>query len=71
MKYPDLEQVMPTIREATHAGSWYSDDGKQLSQQLDKWLSAVSPDMQSITPNSEDISINPSPYPGARVIIAP
>jgi len=62
---------MPTIREATHAGSWYSDDGKQLSQQLDKWLSAVPPEMEPVALNSMGISTKQSPYPGARVIIAP
>lgn len=44
------------VRRADHAGSWYSDDGPQLSQQLDQWLSKPPSDL---------------PLPGARVIIAP
>ena len=43
-------------READHAGSWYSDNGPQLAQQLDHWLSQVPSDI---------------PQPGARVVIAP
>ncbi|KAI9879520.1 MAG: hypothetical protein M1830_008313 [Pleopsidium flavum] len=49
-------------REASHAGSWYSDDGPTLSKQLDKWLSQVSDNIDGI---------GPIPQPGARVIIAP
>lgn len=44
------------LREADHAGSWYTDNGPQLAQQLDNWLSK---------PPSE------LPLPGARVVIAP
>ena len=44
------------VREAEHAGSWYSDNGPQLAQQLDYWLSQVPSDL---------------PNPGARVVIAP
>ncbi|MCJ1237650.1 hypothetical protein MMC14_005637 [Varicellaria rhodocarpa] len=50
------------IREASHAGSWYSDDGPTLSRQLDSWLGKV-PD--HIT------DVGPIPQSGARVIIAP
>lgn len=49
-------------REASHAGSWYSDDKQKLSQQLDGWLSKV--------PESID-GIGQIPSAGARVIIAP
>jgi AmmeMemoRadiSam system protein B len=28
-------------RDASHAGSWYSDDRDQLNQELKKWLDAV------------------------------
>ena len=45
-----------SIREADHAGSWYSDNGPQLTQQLDHWLSQVPNDL---------------PQPGSRVVIAP
>jgi MEMO1 family protein len=44
------------LRRAEHAGSWYSDNGKLLSQQLDDWLSKPSADL---------------PLPGGRVVIAP
>jgi MEMO1 family protein len=44
------------VREAEHAGSWYTDNGSHLAQQLDYWLSQVPADL---------------PQPGARVVIAP
>ena len=49
-------------RDASHAGSWYPEDGPSLSRQLDGWLSNV--------PDSID-GIGAIPQPGARVIIAP
>jgi len=49
-------------REASHAGSWYSDQGPTLSKQLDGWLSQV--------PQSID-GVGSIPQPGARMIIAP
>jgi len=56
-------------REASHAGSWYSDNGTQLSQQLDSWLDAVpSGTTPSILSSSEPVTM---PTHGARVIIAP
>ncbi|KAH3948901.1 hypothetical protein HBI56_002020 [Parastagonospora nodorum] len=58
-------------REASHAGSWYTSNGKQLSQQLDGWLEAVPSFTTPIgTASSEqgDVSI---PTPNARAIIAP
>ena len=51
-----------TIREASHAGSWYTDDGSTLSKQLDGWLNQVDDDIAGI---------DRIPQPGARVIIAP
>ena len=49
-------------REASHAGSWYSDNGSTLSGQLDGWLSQVDPSVKAIgvVQNS-----------GAQIIIAP
>jgi len=56
-------------REASHAGSWYSDNGTQLSQQLDSWLDAVpTGTIPSILPNSQPVQMAPI---GARLIIAP
>ncbi|RAH75143.1 protein MEMO1 [Aspergillus aculeatinus CBS 121060] len=52
---------MPS-REATHAGSWYSDSQHTLTRQLDQWLAQV--------PN-EIPGIGSLPVPGARIIIAP
>jgi len=50
------------IREADHAGSWYSSNGQQLASQLDAWLDAVPEDALS------DGSL---PLSGARVVISP
>ncbi|KPI39737.1 MEMO1 family protein C4H3.04c [Cyphellophora attinorum] len=44
------------VREPDHAGSWYSANGPELTQQLDTWLSK---------PPSE------LPLPGSRVVISP
>ena len=43
-------------REASHAGSWYSDNQRILTRQLDQWLGQVGDE---------------GPVPGARVVIAP
>lgn len=51
-----------STREASHSGSWYSDNARTLTRQLDDWLAQV--------PDSMD-KIGPLPAPGARVIIAP
>lgn len=50
-----------TIREASHAGSWYSSGKSKLSSELDGWLSQVT------TTND----LKELPVPGARIIIAP
>lgn len=49
-------------REASHAGSWYSDNQRSLTRQLDQWLGQVPDEIQGI---------GRLPVPGARVIIAP
>ncbi|CAL5870105.1 uncharacterized protein PFLUO_LOCUS4340 [Penicillium psychrofluorescens] len=49
-------------REASHAGSWYSDSTRTLTHQLDQWLAQV-PDTMA--------NVGSLPVPGARVIIAP
>ena len=51
-----------TIREASHAGSWYTAHGPTLSKQLDGWLDQV---------DDEINGIGRIPHAGARVIIAP
>jgi len=50
------------VREASHAGSWYSSNGRQLAQQLDEWLDQVP---------SNALAEGLLPLPGARVVIAP
>ncbi|KAJ5551494.1 hypothetical protein N7535_000561 [Penicillium sp. DV-2018c] len=51
-----------TTRDASHSGSWYSNDVHKLSRQLDSWLGEV-PDTM--------VKVGSLPTPGARVIIAP
>ena len=51
-----------TTREASHAGSWYSSNKRELSHELDTWLDEV--------PDKIEGGIQ-LPVPGARVIIAP
>lgn len=52
---------MPS-REASHAGSWYSGNQRDLTRQLDQWLGQVPGELEGI---------GTLPVPGARVIIAP
>lgn len=59
------------IREASHAGSWYSASKSQLSSQLDGWLSAVDGPVSCIGPQSNGQQLQELPVPGARMIIAP
>ncbi|EGC48705.1 conserved hypothetical protein [Histoplasma capsulatum var. duboisii H88] len=58
---PTIQSRMPS-REATHAGSWYSDHEPTLSSQLEKWLAQVPDELPGI---------GRLPIAGARVIIAP
>lgn len=51
-----------SYREASHAGSWYSDNPRTLTRQLDQWLGQV--------PDEID-GIGSLPVPGARIVIAP
>jgi MEMO1 family protein len=44
------------VREPDHAGSWYSANGPELTQQLDTWLSKPPAEL---------------PLPGSRVVISP
>jgi len=49
------------VRDASHAGSWYTDNGELLAQQLEGWLAAVE------TPPAEgNASLGPS-----RAVISP
>lgn len=49
-------------REASHAGSWYSDHKSTLSKQLDGWLDQVPDAIEGV---------GSIPLSGARAIIAP
>ncbi|CAK1355119.1 unnamed protein product [Cercospora beticola] len=61
----------PVVRQASHAGSWYSSSKTQLDAQLEGWLSAVKPPISGIASQSRGQSYAELPVPGARVIIAP
>ena len=52
------------VREASHAGSWYSNNSRQLAAQLDQWLAAV-PE-KDVLPGVDGL-----PLPNARVVISP
>lgn len=52
------------VREASHAGSWYSGNGKQLTSQLDNWLAKV-PEKTALP------GVDRLPLSGARAIISP
>ncbi|KAJ4374323.1 hypothetical protein N0V83_003064 [Neocucurbitaria cava] len=58
-------------RKATHAGSWYTDHGQLLSQQLDNWLGAVPGSTTPIGSASSQQGHVSIPTPNARAIIAP
>ncbi|KAK2858429.1 hypothetical protein FQN49_004743 [Arthroderma sp. PD_2] len=51
-----------SVRRPSHAGSWYSDNGPMLQNQIDKWMEEV--------PDTLD-GLGSLPVPGARMIIAP
>ena len=51
-----------SIREASHAGSWYTDHGPTLTSQLEGWLEDAERGMTHL---------GQIPKPGARIIIAP
>jgi predicted class III extradiol MEMO1 family dioxygenase len=58
-------------RKATHAGSWYTDNGQLLSQQLDGWLGAVPNSTTPIGSASSQEGAVSIATPNARAIIAP
>lgn len=62
---------MSGVREASHAGSWYSSSKSQLSSQLDGWLADVKAPLKCIGPHTSSQTVDGLPAPGARVIIAP
>jgi predicted class III extradiol MEMO1 family dioxygenase len=58
-------------REATHAGSWYTDNRSELSAQLEGWLDAVPSQAKGIGTQSAQEAPVDIPSTGARAIIAP
>ncbi|KAJ1646725.1 hypothetical protein J3B02_000434 [Coemansia erecta] len=57
-----------TVRQATHAGSWYSDDASTLDRELQQWLDQVPATVEEIEPAGGCIAV---PISGARAIIGP
>ncbi|GAA6039312.1 hypothetical protein JCM8097_003257 [Rhodosporidiobolus ruineniae] len=53
-----------TTRNASHAGSWYTDDGDKLDQQLSAWLAATE------NPKESD-PLKETPVKGCKAIIGP
>ncbi len=51
-----------SIRDAYHAGSWYSSSAPTLTAQLDQWLADVPDELPGV---------RKTPIPGARVVISP
>ncbi|KAF2735536.1 UPF0103-domain-containing protein [Polyplosphaeria fusca] len=60
-----------SVRPADHAGSWYTDDKRKLSQQLDGWLADVPDQVLPIGTASKQQGPVSIPAKGARAIIAP
>ncbi|KAL4936416.1 hypothetical protein BDV06DRAFT_205109 [Aspergillus oleicola] len=58
---PNKQPSMPS-RAASHSGSWYSNDPRALTRQLDQWLAQVPDTIEGL---------GSLPVPGARIIIAP
>ncbi|KAJ2504356.1 hypothetical protein IWW47_002564 [Coemansia sp. RSA 2052] len=58
-----------TVRKASHAGSWYTDDGEQLNEELESWLEAVPATVSAVAAATETVS--PVPVSGVRAIIGP
>jgi len=63
--------MAPKVREPTHAGSWYTDDGPTLSRQLDQWLAQVPSSTTPIGSASSQAGTISIPTSNARAIIAP
>ncbi|KAJ2204909.1 hypothetical protein IW143_005436, partial [Coemansia sp. RSA 520] len=57
-----------TVRQATHAGSWYTDDREQLDYELQQWLDNVPEQVTEVIPVGDSC---PVPVKGIRAIIGP
>ncbi|CAD6883883.1 unnamed protein product [Tilletia controversa] len=67
-----------SVRSASHAGSWYTDDGSKLNRSLDKWLNDVRgedvPEPSAVHVEGAHAGRDGGvgmPVPGCRAIIAP
>ncbi|PNS21799.1 AmmeMemoRadiSam system protein B [Sphaceloma murrayae] len=61
-----------SVRQASHAGSWYTSSGHQLSSQLEGWLNDVKKPVKGIgSASATSVKHDTLPVPGARIIIAP
>ncbi|KAF2201505.1 UPF0103-domain-containing protein [Delitschia confertaspora ATCC 74209] len=60
-----------SARQASHAGSWYSSNKQELSDQLDEWLSDVPSKTTPIGTASSKQGELDIPSTGARAVIAP
>ncbi|EPQ27526.1 uncharacterized protein PFL1_05064 [Pseudozyma flocculosa PF-1] len=71
--------MSPKVRAASHAGSWYTDNGTELDGSLTAWLKAVSPAKvpapasvaATVAEGSESSSDVDLPIKGCRAIIGP
>ncbi|KAJ2758751.1 hypothetical protein H4S06_002558 [Coemansia sp. BCRC 34490] len=59
---------MVRVREASHAGSWYTADGAQLGGELQDWLNDVPDTIPEIEPAGSSCQ---APVTGVRAIIGP
>ncbi|KAJ1844196.1 hypothetical protein H4S02_002297 [Coemansia sp. RSA 2611] len=57
-----------TVRQATHAGSWYTGSGERLDQELQQWLDSVPAEVAEIEPAGDSCAV---PVKGVRAIIGP
>ena len=60
-------------REASHAGSWYTDNGTRLSSQLNGWIEKCEHEFGNLSQQEGTVHYETGSLPkdGARVIIAP
>ena len=59
------------VRRATHAGSWYTNKGPVLSEQLDGWLADVPSSITPVGTKSAQEGNVTVPTSDARAIIGP
>ncbi|KAJ2740820.1 hypothetical protein GGI20_005599 [Coemansia sp. BCRC 34301] len=60
-----------TVRKASHAGSWYTDDREQLDSELESWLEVVPAAVSAVAATAAGENMSPLPASGVRAIIGP